>query len=76
MEWKTIDSAPKDGTEFQAWIVGSGCSGWEPRCRYSDEGTFQVWGRIDYDIDGWDFLVSPTHPTHWMATPSAPPSTT
>jgi Lar family restriction alleviation protein len=72
--WRPIEDAPRDGTEFQAWCVSAGDGWWEPRCKYNDEGNFFTWGRIDYDIDGWDFLCAPMRPTHWMPLP--PPPTT
>ena len=72
-EWQPIETAPKDGTEFQAWVRGSdgAMSWWDPRCRYNEEGAFESYGHIDYDIYGWDscpFWV----PTHWMPQPTAP----
>jgi hypothetical protein len=74
--WLPIESAPKDGTEFQAWTVlalGHEDGVWEPRCRFNrDSGAFEVWGRVDYDQDGWD--VDRWIPTHWMPEPSAPPA--
>lgn len=65
-DWMLIESAPRDGTEFQAWV-----GHWEPRCRYNEDGAFEIWGRVDYDMDEWDFYMHLT-PTHWMPTPSSP----
>ena len=65
--WMPIESAPKDGTEFQAW-VGS----WEPRCRFNpDTEAFEVWDRVDYDQDGWDACYLDLV-THWQPLPAAP----
>ncbi|MGH6774733.1 hypothetical protein [Brucella tritici] len=67
--WMPIESAPKDGTEFQAWIAKYG---WEPRCRIiSDTEAFEIYGRVDYDQDGWEVYPHMT-PTHWLSLPSAP----
>lgn len=66
MKWQPIETAPRDGTEFQAWI-----GNWEPRCRFNEDGTFQIWGRIDYDIEGWDYYPSAIA-THWMPLPEPP----
>ncbi|WP_241128730.1 DUF551 domain-containing protein [Achromobacter xylosoxidans] len=67
--WLSIESAPKDGTEFQAWLnVGL----WEPRCRFNpDSEAFEIWGRVDYDRDDWD-ACSHLTATHWMPKPAAP----
>lgn len=67
--WLPIESAPKDGTEFQAWLnVGL----WEPRCRFNpDSESFEIWGRVDYDRDDWD-ACSHLTATHWMPKPAAP----
>lgn len=69
--WMTMDSAPKDGTEFQAWIVAAS-EGWEPRCRINpDTEAFEIWGRIDYDADGWSTYPHVTA-THWQPLPPPP----
>jgi hypothetical protein len=66
--WQPIETAPKDGTEFQGWV-----GQWEPRCRFNPESeTFETWGRVDYDEDGWDVFVPATH---WMPPPDPPSDT-
>jgi hypothetical protein len=40
MDWQPIDTVPKDGTPFQAWIIRphSAPQGWwEPKCRYAPD---------------------------------------
>ena len=70
--WRTIESAPKDGTEFQAWCVRVDHGQWEPRCRFNPKTeAFEIWGRIDYDADGWDVYPA-FEPTHWMPFPLPP----
>lgn len=73
MGWRKIESAPKDGTQFQAWVVSERCTygSWEPFCRYNEDGAFQIYGRIDYDMEGWDVYLHLT-PTHWMPLPPPP----
>ncbi|MFY3096147.1 hypothetical protein ACOTHT_30895 [Achromobacter xylosoxidans] len=67
--WLPIESAPKDGTEFQAWLNGDF---WEPRCRFNPASeAFEIWGRVDYDRDDWDICGHLTA-THWMPLPAAP----
>jgi hypothetical protein len=73
-EWRPIETAPKGGAEFQSWVVDDNGEGhWEHRCRFNAEhGCFELFGRVDYDMDGWEaypYLV----PTHWMPEPTPPP---
>lgn len=76
MMWKPIEMAPKDGTEFQAWVInGDGPGYWAPRCRYNEDGVFQIWGRVDYDLDDWDWHPQ-ERPTHWMPHPTPPEGVT
>jgi hypothetical protein len=71
-QWQPIETAPKDGTEFQAWLEHGSFGYWEPRCRYSDEYDIpQIWGRTDYDEDGWD-VYPHIDVTHWMPLPTPP----
>jgi hypothetical protein len=73
--WQPIETAPRDGTEFQAWVVqetDASTSWWEPRCRFDpDNEAFQIWCRVDYDQDGWDTDWN-WKPTHWQPHPSPP----
>lgn len=67
--WQPIETAPKDGTQFQAWIEKYG---WEPHARFNpDSEAFELWGRVDYDKDGWDVYPHMV-PTHWMPLPTPP----
>lgn len=67
--WRDIATAPKDGTEFQAWWSGQ----WQPRARFDPEyGSFQLCGRTDFDTEGWEVFKLPTH---WMPEPQAPGTT-
>lgn len=71
--WRDISTVPKDGREFQAWIITEDGHGfWEPRCRFNENGQLGMWGRIDYDIDGWDYDLIHLAATHWMPQPGAP----
>jgi hypothetical protein len=70
--WQPIETAPKDGTEFQAWAEHASGGVWLPQCRINpDNGAFEIWGRVDYDIDGWD-LIPHLIETHWMPLPEPP----
>lgn len=75
MEWQPIETAPKDGTEFQAWLIleNDKLHGfWEPRCKYNEDGILGIWGRIDYDEEDWDYTYFQLVPTHWMPLPEPP----
>ena len=64
--WRPIESAPRDGTEFQAWWSGT----WQPRARFDPEyGSFQLWGRTDFDTEGWETYQIDGH---WTPLPDAP----
>lgn len=64
MAWKTIDSAPRDGTVIIGWMEG-----WHPTSmEYCDEGC-----GFNEDQPGWyaphdDVWLTPTH-WHKMPTP-------
>ena len=71
MTWQPIASAPKDGTEFQAWVFSGDYGYWEPKARFNPvTESFEQWGRVDYDCDGWHGTLG--HPTHWMDHPAPP----
>ena len=73
-EWKTIETAPKDGTEFDVWCTHqrgytSGPRRF-PNCRYMD-------GVLQYKHShGWftlnTFEWSHSTITHWMPLPKPP----
>lgn len=67
--WRPIETAPRDGTEFQAWWGGQ----WQPGARFDPEyGSFQLWGRTDFDTEGWEtFAIE----GHWQPLPAAPLTT-
>lgn len=64
--WQDISTAPRNGEEFQAWWKGT----WQPRARFDPEyGSFQLWGRTDYDTEGWEtFEID----GYWQPQPAAP----
>lgn len=68
MEWRNIETAPRDGTLVDLWC----CSGGDERfgARYADCKFEHGHWRWLYHADGWvkvDYV-----PTHWMPTPPAP----
>ena len=79
VSWRPLETAPKDGTQFQCWFYNSAFKAadpsaegfWEPRCKYDEHGALVIWGRVDYDQDGWD-VYPHLHATHWMPQPEAP----
>lgn len=72
--WRDAAMAPRNGTEFQAWVrhTEDGQGWWEPKCRFDPEhGAFEIWRRTDYDQEGWDCLWH-IRPVAWMPHPEAP----
>ena len=73
MTWHLIDDPdnqpPKDGTEFQAWLVNDDGEhiGWEPRCMFDAKGRFCTHaGEGEFLPEFW------FHPSHWMPLPPPP----
>jgi hypothetical protein len=66
--WKTIDSAPKDGTEIDLWAKFEK-SGWrrEPAAHWN--AILGDWQLGDYNAS--DYMVRPEI-THWMPLPASP----
>lgn len=78
-EWKPIDTAPRDGTEFQGWVrnpepeIEGHIGFWVPRCRINPESdAFEMFGRIDYDCEDWATIASWLVIDAWMPLPSPP----
>ena len=72
--WRMLDSAPRDGTEFQGWVKSAidPMGWWEPKCRFNpDTEAFEIWDRVDYDQDGWE-CYGHVDPVAWMPEPVAP----
>jgi len=70
-EWQPIETAPKDGTEVDLWVVerNRGRKFRIPDCHWHcDE--WLVWGG-DPEI-GWDLVEEYQHATHWMLSPEPP----
>jgi hypothetical protein len=71
--WQPIETAPKDGSEFQAWGAEHGRGWWEPRARVNPESAaLETWGRVDYDWEDWE---AEHRLTHWQPQPLPPPPT-
>jgi hypothetical protein len=67
--WQPIETAPRDGTEFQAWVEKYG---WEPKARVNpDSEAIEIWD----DEEGW---ATRRHMTsaHWRPLPEPPTLTT
>jgi hypothetical protein len=71
-DWQPIETAPRDGSQFQAWSI----DGWVPyaawETQYDSVGgeTFCEYTIVDYDgIEGWE--ANPRL-THWKPHPTAP----
>lgn len=81
--WRDIETAPKDGTKFDAWCVWRGCKGVRiPDVQMRGDGS--GFGFLVHMRDGvaWQYLDArnrneaifpPWEPTHWMPL-TAPPA--
>lgn len=58
-EWRTIDSAPKDGTSILCTAKGWGCA-------------VLFWNASNEAWDDGDFKSHEDWPTHWMPLPAPP----
>lgn len=75
MKWQPIKTAPKNASEFQAWVKRGENEWWEPKARYNrDLQRYEIWGRIDFDMDDFMFYPEITF-THWMPLPPPPKDT-
>jgi hypothetical protein len=72
--WQPIETAPKDGSEFQAWAGSYDGGWWEPKARINPESErVELWQRVDYDQDGWEAENGDDwNVTHWMPLPTPP----
>lgn len=68
MKWKTIDSAPKDGTDILTLIEGECIQG-----RYINDITYPYWQYISLNSHGCGCCAdNDPEPTHWMPLPESP----
>jgi hypothetical protein len=74
MEWISVkDKKPRSGIAFQGWFKDEDGNGfWEPRAIFDRDKGYGLYGRIDYDEDGWDFGLTHLTLTHWMYQPEPP----
>jgi len=69
--WRTIDSAPKDGTPILAWTVHA-------NAKYSKDPVGEGWACvslirwIDFNGGGWTWNGLAGEHTHWRPLPAAP----
>lgn len=70
MEWQPIETAPKDGTLIDLWVVNH--LTWNKRGRRVID---RKWGPcinwMGQEHDGWA-LSEDDEPTHWMQPPKPP----
>ena len=67
-EWRTIDSAPKDGTIVDLWVVSGGYGERWSDCELRN-------GRWKY-VSVADYYNVPGTITHWMPLPEPPSDAT
>lgn len=73
MIWRTMDSAPKDGTDIllarpmSVWIAY-----WKDGHDRIGEYGARCWVPRDAPSDWWNYVDEPDYPTHWMPLPEPP----
>jgi len=75
MKWQTMDSAPRDGSEFLGYFPEYKDISYEPRkieiWRWKDNPRVgRGWFSHTTEQDDYDLEDNP--PTHWMPLPDAP----
>lgn len=84
MEWQPIDTAPKDGTTIDLWIMTQWGSFRLPDCKWGvsdwhragEEGwIFERRDDSEPHRDAWNdvcYVYGEENPTHWMPLPEPP----
>jgi hypothetical protein len=71
-DWRTIDSAPKDGTRILLFDNGYIAIGrWSDDARFGNEKYGPGWQIFECEMDEWYAIATDTA-THWMPLPSPP----
>lgn len=63
-EWKTIESAPRDGSHILAW------NGEIALMRFISGDDYALWVYADTSLD--EICPEPDQPSHWMPLPNPP----
>lgn len=67
MEWKPIETAPRDGTQILVCVTYSlGSDEWETKMWVDFAKDPYIWPTY------WERIDIPFEPTHWMPLPSPP----
>ncbi len=66
-EWRTIESAPKDGSEFLAWPCSTEKGNIVVKAHWYVHPSVQAWLTDEIDCGDYEF-----QPTHWRPLPPAP----
>lgn len=73
LQWQEGITAPRDGTEFQAWLVTSDGSGHlGEKCRFDERGILGVWDRLGEESWGFDYGLGHLRLSAWIPLPSEP----
>ena len=80
MDWQPIETAPKDGTWFLAYVPDLDCMCWGPYefCAWEVDSWVNVGGNVTRSGPGYWCTTDtsePCEPTHWMPLPKSPAKT-
>ena len=73
MEWKSIETAPRDGTVIDLWVVCHGIGSRQANCKWwsavdvCDPHTFEwfTYEKVDYG-NYFEWVQFDGNPTHWL----------
>jgi hypothetical protein len=73
MEWRTIESAPKDGTRVLILAEGKAIEGWQQSWKDYEGNERGSWEAISLESHGCGCCAGgDPNPTHWMPLPAKP----
>lgn len=75
MEWISVEQEePPTGIQLQGWFDCENCDGgfWEPNFINDEDRGIGLYGRIDYDEEGYDYGLTHLTLTHWAYPPEKP----
>ena len=75
-EWRSIESAPKDGSRVIVWNGAPFFVTWQHECQFERFETRPGWSVFECEDSFYSWGFEPDEPTHWMPLPESPVSAT